>query len=84
MLTETQGEAVIPRKEQSLLKRMLRIDWLGQMMASLFWVASVFVYSIAASGNWLPTAAGDWLQLLAASAWMIANIAALVASGSDA
>ena len=57
-------------EENTLLKRALRIEWLGQTMSSLFWIVSVFTYGI--------TATGDWLQLLAASAWFIANIAALV------
>ena len=50
-------------------QRILRLDWLGQTAASLFWIASVFTYGI--------TSTGDWLQLFAASAWLIANLAAL-------
>ena len=56
--------------ETSLLKRALRLEWLGQTVASISWIASVFTYGI--------TATGDWLQLLAASAWLVANIATLV------
>jgi len=52
------------------LVRALRVEWLGQTVASLCWIASVFVYGISS--------AGDWLQLAAASAWLLANIAALV------
>ncbi|MEM9200935.1 MAG: hypothetical protein AAGC53_04720 [Actinomycetota bacterium] len=48
------------------------IEWLGQTVASLCWITSVFVYGISS--------AGDWLQLAAASAWMTANIGALVAA----
>lgn len=39
-------------------------------MTSLCWISSVFVYGIASTG--------DLLQLCAASAWLTANIAALV------
>ncbi|MEM8734037.1 MAG: hypothetical protein AAGG44_07440 [Planctomycetota bacterium] len=58
--------------EPDLLARMLRLEWLGQTVASLCWIASVFVYGISS--------VGDWLQLAAASAWFVANIAALVDS----
>ena len=47
----------------------LQVEWLGQMIASLLWAFSVFVYGI--------TSTGDMLQLCAALAWMIANIATL-------
>ena len=70
MLTQTNARKMMTPEENTLLKRALRIEWLGQTMASLFWIVSVFTYGI--------TATGDWLQLLAASAWFIANIAALV------
>ena len=66
MLTEqaVQTPAAPPR-----ITRLERVEWLGQMAASLFWMTSVFVYGISS--------AGDWLQLAAASAWMVANLAAL-------
>ena len=51
---------------------VLRIAWFGQTAASLLWIASVFVYGISS--------VGDCLQLSAASAWLIANIATLLAS----
>lgn len=57
------------------LAKALRIEWLGQMVASVCWIASVFSYGI--------TSTGDWLQLCAASAWFVANLAALVASEAD-
>ncbi len=47
-------------------KRSLRLDWYGQTAASLCWIASVFTYGI--------DGAGDLLQLVAASAWLAANI----------
>jgi len=59
----------------SRLSRALRIEWLGQTAASLFWIVSVFVYGISGTG--------DWLQLCAASAWFVANIAAIVTVDAD-
>ena len=49
--------------------QVLRLDWLGQMAASLLWVVSVFIYGISSLG--------DVLQLCAALAWMLANLYAL-------
>ena len=49
---------------------MLRVEWLGQTVASLCWIVSVGTYGISETG--------DWLQLAAASAWFVANIAALL------
>ena len=54
----------------SRLVRLVKIDWLGQTLASTFWMASIFAYGI--------TSLGDYLQLAAASAWLIANIAILM------
>lgn len=54
----------------SRLAHAMRIEWLGQTAASLFWIASVFAYGISS--------VGDWLQLAAASAWLVANIASVV------
>jgi len=50
------------------LERLPRVEWLGQTIASLCWIASVLAYGI--------NTGGDWLQLLAASSWLVANIAA--------
>ena len=52
------------------LSRVLRIEWLGQTAASLCWIISVFVYGLSS--------AGDYLQLCAASCWLIANLAVLM------
>ena len=60
---------------QNRLKRALRLEWLGQTAASLFWITSVFVYGISSTG--------DWLQLAAASAWLVANIATIVSAEVD-
>ncbi|MEM6470511.1 MAG: hypothetical protein AAF802_13225 [Planctomycetota bacterium] len=72
MLTENTSSSATSRGGSPILKRMLRIEWLGQTIASLSWICSVFVYGISSTG--------DWLQLLAASAWFVANMAALVDS----
>jgi|TARA_B100000519_G_C14199456_1_gene417136 hypothetical protein len=48
-------------------EKILSVEWLGQTLASLCWIGSVFVYGI--------TSSGDWLQLCAASSWLLANIA---------
>ena len=55
--------------EQSRLGKMMSFEWLGQTLASLCWIVSVFTYGISSTG--------DWLQLLAASCWMVSNIAAI-------
>ena len=61
--------------EKIRLARTLSVEWLGQTAASLCWIASVFSYGISATG--------DWLQLLAASAWLLANIASLATAEPD-
>lgn len=68
-MLEADKEASLSMQTPSLMQRALRIEWLGQTIASLSWIASVFTYGISSTG--------DWLQLLAASAWLAANIAAL-------
>ncbi len=69
MLTENVKASVESSWLRRRLARMLRIEWLGQTLASLFWIASVFAYEVSS--------VGDWLQLCAASAWLVANIAAI-------
>ncbi len=59
-------------KQAGWWSRVLRVEWLGQTIASLSWIASVLAYGISSSG--------DWLQLLAASAWLLANIASVATS----
>ena len=59
-----------PGTEQTRFQKMMSIAWLGQTFASLCWILSVFAYGI--------TTTGDWLQLCAASSWMISNIASIV------
>lgn len=60
---------------KSRLARALSVEWLGQTVASLCWIASVFSYGISATG--------DWLQLCAASAWLLANMASIATAESD-
>ena len=74
MLTRSQDATDSAPPRSSLLKRTLRVEWLGQTIASVSWIASVFTYGISSTG--------DWLQLLAASAWFVANLAALNSSES--
>ena len=69
MLTEAKDEMEAYQNEETIMSRALRVEWLGQMAASVFWIISVFVYGIEKPG--------DWLQLCAASAWAVANLAAL-------
>ena len=52
------------------ISKMMSLEWLGQTIASGAWIVSVFVYGLASTG--------DYLQLVAASAWMLSNIAAVV------
>ncbi|MEM8707976.1 MAG: hypothetical protein AAGE98_16035 [Actinomycetota bacterium] len=61
------GQQPAPRLR---LEKLRRVEWLGQTVASLCWITSVFVYGLSS--------AGDWLQLAAATAWLTANLAALV------
>ena len=68
-IQEVKGFETVP--EQTRLSKMMRIEWLGQTLASLFWIISVFAY-----GG--PEGLGDWLQLMAASSWMLSNIASIM------
>lgn len=49
--------------------RRVDMEWVGQTVASVCWIGSVFAYGI--------TSTGDWLQLAAASAWLVANLSRL-------
>ena len=59
----------ISGKHQTRMKKIMTVGWLGQTVASLCWILSVFAYGISTTG--------DWLQLFAASSWMISNIATI-------
>ena len=52
------------------ISKMMSLEWLGQTIASGAWIVSVFVYGLSSTG--------DYLQLVAASAWMLSNIAAII------
>lgn len=69
MLTGAESSSVAARPKRSWLAKALRIEWLGQTAASVAWIASMLIYGL--------DSAADWLQLLAASAWLVANFAAL-------
>lgn len=53
--------------------KAFQVAWLGQTVASVCWIVSVFAYGVSS--------VGDALQLCAASAWFVANVADLL--GSD-
>ena len=55
---------------QTRMGKMMSIEWLGQTIASGSWIVSVFVYGL--------TSTGDYLQLVAASSWMLSNIASVI------
>ena len=71
MLSGAKGEWPHRLGPRGRIRRALRFEWLGQTLASLSWIASVFTYGLSETG--------DWLQLLAAFAWLLANVAALAA-----
>ena len=52
------------------ISKMMSLEWLGQTVASGAWIVSVFVYGLASTG--------DYLQLVAASSWMLSTVAALI------
>ena len=72
---ESMQSAIETMPKRSFLKKAVRVEWLGQTIASMCWIASVFTYGISSLG--------DWLQLFAATAWFIANIAVLLSSEVD-
>ena len=52
------------------ISKMMSLEWLGQTIASGAWIVSVFVYGLASTG--------DYLQLVAASSWMLSTVAAVI------
>ncbi len=75
MLTDETRVAVEPRFRGTWLNKVLSIEWLGQTTASVCWMFSVLAYGINSTG--------DWLQLCAAAAWLLANIASAMAIKAD-
>ena len=61
--------SVRPVHKQLKTSKLLKVEWLGQTIASLCWVVSMFIYGLNSTG--------DWLQLAAGLAWFIANTASL-------
>jgi len=79
MLNQTSSGVTTEKTDENAPTRMQKatsLDWLGQTLASLCWIISVFVY---ANGELSSMSNGDWLQLAAASCWMASNIASLLA-----
>ncbi|MBP66248.1 MAG: hypothetical protein CMA67_03220 [Euryarchaeota archaeon] len=68
---------------QTQVKKALSFEWMGQTIASVSWIVSVFVYGFSNGDGTLEMGTGDWLQLLAASSWLISNIASLVNAGKN-
>ena len=73
--SEAARKGIASETGQGRLARALRVEWLGQTTASVCWIASMLAYGISSSG--------DWLQLFAASAWLLANIAPLATPEAD-
>ena len=74
LLTE-RGAAAAPRCGRRPFSQLRSPAWLGQTAASLCWLTSMLVYGLDSPG--------DWLQLGAASAWLLANLAALRSADTD-
>lgn len=70
LLNEQESPQMAPAKTRK--STMMSFEWLGQTMASLCWIISVFVYGLSSTG--------DYLQLGAASCWMVANLATLASA----
>lgn len=75
MLSDDAGCPDVSGSAPARAVKVLRIEWLGQTAASLCWIASVFVYGIGS--------AGDYLQLSAATAWLLANVASAAISRNN-
>ena len=73
--SEIVKKKIDPSTSPAWITRVLRIEWLGQTVASICWIASVLAYGISSSG--------DWLQLCAASSWLLANIVAALPTEAD-
>ena len=67
---DTNNSASQSNTSQTRMGKMMSIEWLGQTIASGSWIVSVFVYGLASTG--------DYLQLVAASSWMLSNIASVI------
>ena len=74
-MSEAARRGIASGAGRSRLARALRVKWLGQTAASVCWIGSMLTYGISSSG--------DWLQLFAASAWLLANIASIATAEAD-
>ena len=70
MLTGSDESGAAATPMRTTLAKVTNIEWLGQTVASLCWIGSVLSYGISSTG--------DQLQMAAASAWLLANVAAIV------
>ena len=61
---------ITTQSNDTRISKMMSLEWLGQTIASGAWIVIVFVYGLASTG--------DYLQLVAASSWMLSNIAAVI------
>ena len=75
MLTGNNQSAAVAGAVRSRLSRARSIKWLGQTTASVCWIGSMLISGIGSTG--------DWLQLSAASAWLLANIATIITADAD-
>lgn len=75
MLTAHNKSAVASAPGRSRLAMARSLKWLGQTVASMCWIGSMLAYGVESGG--------DWLQLCAASAWLLANLATLVAADAE-
>jgi len=75
MLTGNDAGAVASGAGRSRLAKVRNIEWLGQTTASVCWIGSMLTDGIRSGG--------DWLQLCAASAWLLANIVAIATAEAD-
>ena len=73
MLNETNNikkSITANQSNDTRISKMMSLEWLGQTIASGAWIVSVFVYGLESTG--------DYLQLVAASSWMLSNVAAVI------
>ena len=73
--SEAGSKAATSIRGRNRLSRALRVEWLGQTAASLCWISSVLTAGISSRA--------DWLQLLAACSWLLANIASVASAEDD-
>lgn len=75
MLRGNTGGVAVSEAVRSRLAKAWSLKWLGQTVASVCWISSMLAYGI--------NSPGDMLQVCAASAWLLANIATLAAADAD-